>query len=197
MKRLYILVVSTLAISLAPFPVQAKEKIISNTTNTQSVSNQTDSKLISQMPNQGYQPQGQPTMQNPQGAFYQQYQQQPQPPILANGQVLVTTTDSVPGFRVVEYKGIVRGDVVFGPTILQSFKSSIKSIIGGRIGGFTQMCQRARQNAFEDMLNQARQLGANAVVGVQYDSSTFSTSSDSDVGTEVFCYGTAVRIDPL
>ena len=137
-----------------------------------------------------------PSIQNPQGVFYQQYNQQPQPPMLPYGQVLVTTTDTVPGYRVVEYKGIVRGDVVFGPTILQAFKSSIKSIIGGKIGGYTQMCQRARQNAFEDMMNQAREVGANAVIGVNYDSSTFSTSNDNDVGTEVFCFGTAVRVVP-
>ena len=142
---------------------------------------------------------GQPMMQNlgaPQDPFYASYDQQAPPSILPYGKVLVSTTHTIPGFRVVENKGIVRGDVVFGPTILQAFKSSLKAIIGGKIGGYTQMCQRARENAFEDMLNQARQLGANAVVGIQYDSSTFSTTNDNDVGTEVFCYGTAVTIVP-
>lgn len=144
-------------------------------------------------PSQGY---GGQAMQNPRDPFYSQYVQQAPPPMLQPGQVLVSTTHSIPGFRIVSHKGIVRGDVVFGPTILQAFKSSIKAIIGGKIGGYTQMCQRARQNAFEDMLNQARQLGANAVVGIQYDSSTFSTTNDNDVGTEVFCYGTAVTVTP-
>ncbi len=142
---------------------------------------------------------GQPMMQNPgapQDPFYSTYSQQAPPTILPYGKVLVSTTHTIPGFRVAENKGIVRGDVVFGPTILQAFKSSLKAIIGGKIGGYTQMCQRARENAFEDMLNQARQLGANAVVGIQYDSSTFSTTNDNDVGTEVFCYGTAVTIVP-
>ena len=144
-------------------------------------------------PRQGY---SRPVIQNPRDPFYSQYVRQAPPPILQPGQVLVSTTQAIPGFRVVSHKGIVRGDVVFGPTILQSFKSSLKAIIGGKIGGYTQMCQRARQNAFEDMLNQARQLGANAVIGIQYDSSTFSTSNDNDVGTEVFCYGTAVTVEP-
>lgn len=158
--------------------------------------------MLSQVPAGAYQAQSNyrtpmQGIQNQTGPFYSQYRQQPQPPILNGGKLIVSTTENLPGYRIVSYKGLVRGDVVFGPTIIQSFKASIKSIVGGKLGGYTQMCQRARQNAFEDMLNQARQLGANAIVGIQYDSSTFRTSKDGDVGTEVFCFGTAVSIAPI
>lgn len=186
-----------LCVIYLPYSGEAKESAKSNNQKVVKSSNKTNqstkkkNQRLSQLPPAQNRA---PSFQNKQDPFYQQYQRQPQPPMLPYGKVLVSTTNSVPGYRVVEYKGIVRGDVVFGPTILQAFKSSLKAIIGGKIGGYTQMCQRARQNAFEDMLNQARQIGANAVIGVQYDSSTFSTSNDNDVGTEVFCYGTAVRI---
>ena len=125
------------------------------------------------------------------------YQSQTDASILPAGAVLVSTTNDVPGYRTVSYKGIVRGDVVIEPTIVQSFKASFKSIVGGKIGAYSRMCQRARSDAFDDMLAQARQLGANAVVGLSYDSSTFSTSNANDVGTEVFCCGTAVMVEPL
>lgn len=108
--------------------------------------------------------------------------------------ILVTTTMTVEGSKIVAYKGMVRGVTVRQPTIMQGFKASFKSIVGGTIGSYQQMCEQARQEAYDMMVARAVQLGANAVVGVQYDSSAYSASS-TEMGSEVVAYGTAVVIE--
>ncbi len=101
----------------------------------------------------------------------------------------VTTTFTIEGKQIVEYKGLVRGIIVRAPTIAQGILGGLKNIIGGRIGAYTQMCEQARQQAYESMLEHARALGANAIVGVRYDASEVVSTA-----TEVLCYGTAVVI---
>lgn len=103
----------------------------------------------------------------------------------------VTTTFDIEGFRIAEYKGIVRGLVVRAPTIAQGFMGGLKKVIGGKIGAYTDMCEQTRQDAFQHLLEHAQQMGANAVVGFRYDSSDLEQSA-----TEVLCYGTAVVIEP-
>src|SRR5215467_10512267 len=105
----------------------------------------------------------------------------------------VTTTFTIEGYRIKQYLGVVRGIVVRAPTISQGILGGLKSIIGGQIGAYTEMCEQARQQAFELLIDHAVAIGANAVVGLHYDA--------SDVGgkgaaTEVLCYGTAVFIEP-
>lgn len=104
----------------------------------------------------------------------------------------VTTTFTIAGHTIKEYKGVVRGLIVRAPTISQGILGGLKSIVGGRIGAYTEMCEQARQQAYELMIDHARAIGANAVLGFHYDA--------SDVGgakaTEVLCYGTAVVIVP-
>ena len=107
----------------------------------------------------------------------------------------VTTTFELPGFRVVECRGVVRGIVVRSPTLLQGFLGGLKTMIGGRIGAYTAMCEQTRQQAYDEMVNHARQLGANAIVGMRYDGS--SVESGSNGASEVLCYGTAVVVEPL
>ncbi|HKB88889.1 MAG TPA: YbjQ family protein [Opitutaceae bacterium] len=102
----------------------------------------------------------------------------------------VSTTFTIEGYSIVEYKGIVRGIIVRTPTIAQGFFGGLKSIIGGQIGAYSEMCEQARQQAYDLMLSHARSLGANAVVGMRYDASEVSKVS----ATEVLCYGTAVVI---
>jgi uncharacterized protein YbjQ (UPF0145 family) len=106
--------------------------------------------------------------------------------------MLVTTTFSVEGHQIVEYKGLVRGIIVRAPTIAQGIVGGLKNIIGGHIGAYTEMCEQARQQAYDVMLQHAEELGANAIVGVNYDASEVSSKSSS--ATEVLCYGTAVVI---
>ena len=105
----------------------------------------------------------------------------------------VTTTFTIEGYRIKEYRGIVRGIIVRAPTIAQGFVGGLKSIVGGRIGAYTQMCEQARQQAYELMIDHARAAGANAVVGFCYDAAEVASRS---AATEVLCYGTAVVIEP-
>jgi uncharacterized protein YbjQ (UPF0145 family) len=109
-------------------------------------------------------------------------------------EIPVTTTLTIEGYRIREYKGIVRGIIVRSPTIAQGILGGLKSIIGGRIGAYTEMCEQARQQAYELMIQHARELGANAVVGLHYDASEVVGKESA---TEVLCYGTAVAIEPV
>ncbi len=103
--------------------------------------------------------------------------------------MFVTTTFDIEGYRITEYKGVVRGIIVRAPTIAQGIVGGLKNIIGGRIGAYTEMCEQAREQAYDSMLDHALQLGANAVVGVRYDASEVVSKGSA---TEVLCYGTAV-----
>ncbi|MGD9684879.1 MAG: heavy metal-binding domain-containing protein [Candidatus Obscuribacterales bacterium] len=138
--------------------------------------------------------QGYAQMQQPGQNFGQQPMQSQAPAVQFPQSMIVTSTMNVDGYSVREYKGIVRGVAVYSPTILQSFKAGFKQIIGGNIGSYTQMSDRARQQAYDRMVQNAVSMGANAVVGMRYDSSAFNTDNDGSMGTEVMCYGTAVII---
>ena len=106
-------------------------------------------------------------------------------------QMPVTTTFTIEGFQIREYKGVVRGIIVRSPTIVQGIMGGLKNIIEGKIGAYTQMCEQARQQAYELLMEHAREMGANAIVGLRYDASDVA-----DAATEVLCYGTAVVIEP-
>jgi uncharacterized protein YbjQ (UPF0145 family) len=104
----------------------------------------------------------------------------------------VTTTFTIDGYRIVAYKGIVRGIIVRSPTIAQGILGGLKNIVGGKIGAFTEMCEQTRQQAYELMIQHAMEVGANAVVGLRYDASDIGGTA-----TEVLCYGTAVVVEPI
>ena len=106
-------------------------------------------------------------------------------------QIAVTDTFNFEGHRIREYKGIVRGIIVRSPTIAQGIAGGLKSIVGGKIGAYTKMCEQAREQAYDLMIQHAIEMGANAVVGVRYDASDVVEHA-----TEVLCYGTAVVIEP-
>lgn len=108
------------------------------------------------------------------------------------GSILVSTTFDVQGRRVRDYKGIVRGITVRAPTITQGILGGLKSIIGGRIGAYTEMCEQTRQAAYDLMVQHARDLGANAVLGMRFDASEVASRASA---TEVLCYGTAVVLE--
>ena len=105
----------------------------------------------------------------------------------------VTTTFNFDGYVIKAYKGVVRGIVVRSPTITQGILGGLKSFIGGRIGAYTEMCEQARQQAYDQMIAHARELGANAIVGCNYDASEVGGGGRSSA-TEVLCYGTAVVV---
>ena len=106
----------------------------------------------------------------------------------------VTTTFTIEGYRIRQYLGVVRGIIVRAPTIGQGILGGLKSIIGGQIGAFTEMCDQTRQQAYDLMIDHARQMGANAVVGLRFDASEVASKFSA---TEVLCYGTAVVIEPV
>ena len=112
-----------------------------------------------------------------------------------NSGLIVPTTDGIDGYKITKYIGIVRGVTVRQPTIGQSFKAGLKQIVGGKIQPFISMCETARQAAYDSLVERAGQAGAQAVVGMRYDSSAFTSGSD-EMGSEVVCYGTAVLIEP-
>jgi uncharacterized protein YbjQ (UPF0145 family) len=106
-------------------------------------------------------------------------------------QIVVTNTFGFEGHRIREYKGVVRGIIVRSPTIAQGIAGGLKRIVGGQIGAYTKMCEQAREQAYDLMIQHAIDVGANAVVGVRYDASDVVEQA-----TEVLCYGTAVVIEP-
>ena len=103
---------------------------------------------------------------------------------------LTTTTFELPGYRVVKSFGVVRGIVVRSRSIVGNIGAGIQAIFGGNISLYTELCERAREDAFQQMLAHAGQLGANAVVAVRYDATEISAGI-----TEVLCYGTAVSVE--
>jgi uncharacterized protein YbjQ (UPF0145 family) len=107
----------------------------------------------------------------------------------------VTTTFTIEGYRIQKYLGVVRGLIVRSPTITQGILGGLKSIVGGHIGSYTEMCEQTRQQAYDLLVDHARQVGANAVVGLRYDASEIGGGRGASA-TEVLCYGTAVLIAP-
>jgi uncharacterized protein YbjQ (UPF0145 family) len=103
---------------------------------------------------------------------------------------LTTTTFDLPGYRVVKSFGMVRGIIVRSRSIIGNIGASIQSLFGGNISLYTSLCERARDDAFRQMLAHAGELGANAVVGVRYDATEIGNGI-----TEVLCYGTAVFVE--
>lgn len=105
--------------------------------------------------------------------------------------MLTSTTFDIPGYEIVETRGLVRGIVVRSPTIAQGIMGGLKNIIGGQIGAYTEMCEQTRQQAFDAMVQHALEVQANAVVGIRYDASSVEPRGGA---VEVLCYGTAVVV---
>ena len=103
---------------------------------------------------------------------------------------LTTTAFELPGYRVVKSFGVVRGIIVRSRSIIGNFGAGIQAIFGGNITLYTELCERTRGDAFNQMLQHAGELGANAVIGVRYDATELAAGI-----TEVLCYGTAVFVE--
>src|SRR5437588_9908261 len=102
----------------------------------------------------------------------------------------VTTTFTIEGYRIKQYMGVVRGLVVRSPTISQGILGGLKSIVGGNIGAYTEMCEQARQHAYDLLIDHARGIGANAIVGLRYDASEIGGKTASS--TDGLRFGAAV-----
>jgi len=102
-----------------------------------------------------------------------------------------TTAFTLTGQRITKELGTVRGVVVRSRSIIGSFGAGLQTIFGGDITLYTELCERARQDAYARMVAQAGQLGANAIIGLRYDATEVMAGV-----TEVLCYGTAVIVEP-
>ena len=111
-------------------------------------------------------------------------------PLMSQTHPLTTVAFELPGYRTVKSFGVVRGIIVRSRSVIGNFGAGIQAIFGGNITLYTSMCERAREDAFRQMLDHAGELGANAVIGVRYDATEISAGI-----TEVLCYGTAVYVE--
>ena len=102
-----------------------------------------------------------------------------------------TTAFNLSGFRVAKELGTVRGIVVRSRSIVGSIGANLQTLFGGDITLYTELCEHARQDAFERMCTHATGRGANAIIGLRYDATEVSPGV-----TEVLCYGTAVFVVP-
>ncbi|MEO8459341.1 MAG: YbjQ family protein [Dokdonella sp.] len=104
--------------------------------------------------------------------------------------MITTTTFDVPGYRISKSLGVVRGITVRTRSLPLSILGGIRTLFGGRVGIFTDLCETTREEAFQLMLTHAKARGGNAVIGVRYDTGPMVGAA------EVLCYGTAVVVEP-
>jgi len=105
---------------------------------------------------------------------------------------MVTTAFELPGYRITGNHGVARGIVVRSRSIIGSIGAGLQTLIGGNITLWSKLCEQTRTDAFQLMLTQAAERGANAVIGARYDA--------TDIGagvTEVLAYGTAVTVEKV
>ena len=112
--------------------------------------------------------------------------------MLAINPHLVTTAFELPAHRIVRNVGVVRGLVVRSRSIVGTIGASLQTLVGGNITLYTDLCEKARGDAFELLLEHAAERGANALVGVRFDANEVT-----DGVTEVLAYGTAVVVEPV
>lgn len=106
--------------------------------------------------------------------------------------MLVTTSTSLEGYRVIKQLGLVRGITVRSRNIFGSFAGSFMTIFGGKNVIYTELCEKAREEALQLMVDHGRIIGANAIINIRYD------ANDVMAGlTEVLAYGTAVVVEKI
>lgn len=103
--------------------------------------------------------------------------------------MLIVTTDNIPGKDIIEVKGLCKGSTVRSKNVGSDIGASLKGLVGGELNGYNQMLTEARRIAVERMMNDAEQMGANAIVGMRLGSSSVMAGA-----AELIAYGTAVVI---
>lgn len=104
--------------------------------------------------------------------------------------MLLTNLEYVPDHRIIKHLGLVQGSTVRSKHAGRDFMAGLKNLVGGELKGYTELLNESREEATQRMMEQARQLGANAVLNVRY-----STSSVAAGAAEIFAYGTAVVLE--
>lgn len=105
--------------------------------------------------------------------------------------MIVTTTPTLEGKEIQDYLGPVAGEAVLGANIFRDLFASVRDIVGGRAGGYQKVLRDGRGHAFDDMIEEARELGANAIVGVDID---YESLGEGNSMLMVSCNGTAVKV---
>ena len=104
-------------------------------------------------------------------------------------QNLITTSNQLEGYRITKHLGMVRGITVRSRSIFGNIGAGLQSLVGGKISIYVELCEKTRQEAYEDLVRHANERGANAVINVRYDANEVSQGI-----TEVLCDGTAVQV---
>jgi uncharacterized protein YbjQ (UPF0145 family) len=105
---------------------------------------------------------------------------------------MVTTGFTIDGYRTLRMIGIVRGITVRSRSIFGTLGGSLQTLVGGNITLFTSLCEKTRAEAYDLMVQHADKHGANAIIGMRYDATEVMNGV-----TEVLCYGTALRVEPM
>jgi uncharacterized protein YbjQ (UPF0145 family) len=103
---------------------------------------------------------------------------------------MTTTSFTIEGFKIVKQLGVVRGITVRSRSIFGTIGAGIQTLFGGNISLFTELCEKSRAEAFDMMVDHAEKIGANALIGIRYDTTELMNGV-----TEVLCYGTAVVLE--
>ena len=103
--------------------------------------------------------------------------------------MMLSNVEQIPGKTIVEHYGLVSGSTVRAKNVGRDFAAGLKNIVGGELKGYTQLLAESREQAINRMIEQAEEMGANAIVNVR-----FSTSSITQGASEIFAYGTAVKV---
>ena len=106
--------------------------------------------------------------------------------------MIVATTNDLPGYRVTSVIGVVRGITVRSRSVIGNFGGAIQSIFGGNLSIYTNLAEHARREAYDLLVDHAREAGADAVIAMRYDANEIT-----DGITEVLAYGTAVKVEKI
>ncbi|MCS7097826.1 MAG: heavy metal-binding domain-containing protein [Candidatus Methanomethyliaceae archaeon] len=104
--------------------------------------------------------------------------------------IILVTTDTIPGYRIKEIKGIAKGGVVRATHLGRDIMAALRNIAGGEIKEYTQLLAEAREEAIKRLVKSAKDMGANAIIGFRFATATISTRM-----AEIYAYGTAVVIE--
>lgn len=107
--------------------------------------------------------------------------------------MIITTTNSLDGHEIVEYRGVVTGEAILGTNIFRDIFAGIRDIVGGRSSSYETVLREARETALNELQEEARQQGANAVIGIDIDYENISTGSSGSM-LMVSASGTAVVV---
>jgi uncharacterized protein YbjQ (UPF0145 family) len=103
---------------------------------------------------------------------------------------MITTSISLEGYQVIQNLGIVRGITVRSRSVIGNLAGGFQTLFGGRISIYVELCEKAREEAYQQMLQHAETMGANAIINMRYDANEVMNGV-----TEVLAYGTAVRVE--